>query len=946
MAGIGLGHHPLSSFLLKVTNRCNFDCARCYFRHHADQAYRKRPVDMSIETLVVLAGRLGEYARVHTLESVDILFHGGEPLIRGVSFFDQAVQILRDCLPVTCDPHFSLQTNASLITNEWVDCFHRNQLSVSVSLDGPRRAQDRHRRLVNGQSSFDLVMDRVRLLQEHRWGATVMSGALAVVDLRDDPDEVFAFHRSVGLPFVDYLWPDGTHDSPPPFLDDFRADTQYARWSSSVFDTWFQDGSGEPGIRFFENALALLFGGQSNTEGLGSGELSLVTIQTDGEIQDSDILAVAFENAGRFEPGFFVGRHCFDDVTSSVSYARRAQLYKADGLCLECRGCTWRDVCSGGMLPHRYGSRHGFDAPSVYCGNIKYLLRHIQDAAAIELARADSSPLGVVLSSDSPNAEPRGINEMENVSDFLACWDRPRDESFTHLPPVVGLRSHVNVDGDIDNPTAEIACKTARDFLSHLEIGVAEACDLLIHRLGLVTYSSCQGHELPDGRLRERDVGVLPRSEDELRWTRCVLTRMASAAHLMAPQGVTLLVEENALRDTSQGVLYRTLDLRFSSCGVIPPTEYFKATEATYDALVCVLRYWTRALPPHALAPDPPMPAEDAYSGVGTRRPAELGASAQLRFRSSATSSPEQREESERIRRSLCSREIERVDFSSGYCNVHLGASIYPDESEVVLRQATRSKVVVVHNHAWALLAWSHAIDRPELHDPSRSVWITRFDAHTDMMAPSLGVSSDGRSLTNLLTHDVFTGHSCATDIMSGAIAPGSFTLPFCYGRASVTLDYAAPDRVACESAEAYLPSGSYSLCGVRGACVFAPDSKALAILPKESGPLRWSVGLCGDKLPPRTHTFWILDVDCDYFNNSNDGSDFVPDGGSEADEIATRRLRELRDWLEALPRLPDLVTVSLSPDFCPAQYGLPAADALVRLLRSRLDSRGKPPQA
>jgi uncharacterized protein len=317
---------------------------------------------------------------------INILFHGGEPLLCDMGFYKHTVDRLRRTLP-QYSLSFCLQTNASLINNDWLSFFADNDISVSVSIDGPKIVQDENRRFANGSSSFDVVYRNIcNALASHN--ANVIEGALALVYLNSDPIEVFEFLKQLGIPRLDFLWPDGTHVCPPPDLERNETNTRYSRWLCKIFDKWFSDGTGKPEIRMFNNILALMFGGDSSVEGIGPGRLGLLTIHTDGEIQDSDVLSIAYEHAGRFGDGFYLKSHSFQSLFRSRPFVDRSTLHGVAGLCQTCLDCYWRQICGGGLLPHRYDG-NGFNAPSVYCDNIKFLLEHISNRVKQELSRAD-----------------------------------------------------------------------------------------------------------------------------------------------------------------------------------------------------------------------------------------------------------------------------------------------------------------------------------------------------------------------------------------------------------------------------------------------------------------------------------------------------------------------------------------------------------------------------
>lgn len=371
---------PIKSFLVKVTSRCNFNCDHCYYRNKADRSYLSRPEDMSLDIFTEFVERAAEYSEKHCLSDLEIVFHGGEPLIRGISFFSDALEVVEKRFGLLHRPSIGVQSNGSLLNGAIVDTFNRHNVSLSVSLDGPRTAQDRHRLFTGGQSSYDAVAQNCRDFLSNR-KCSKFSGILSVVDLRNDSFKVYAALKSFNPHGINFLLPDGTHDAPPPQItsDNCRHNTDYAHWLFPIFDAWLDAEGDGIEIGFFENIIRVMIGGQSKIEGLGEQGLSYLTIETDGEIRDSDILSLVSENASRFGEGKFLSKECFEKLQESEPFQLNMARYQKSALSSECKHCEWVTICGGGLLPHRFSKMNGFLNPSIYCGNLKALFTHIKD---------------------------------------------------------------------------------------------------------------------------------------------------------------------------------------------------------------------------------------------------------------------------------------------------------------------------------------------------------------------------------------------------------------------------------------------------------------------------------------------------------------------------------------------------------------------------------------
>lgn len=358
----------ITAFLVKVASRCNLDCDYCYVYHHADQSWRSMPRLLSDVHQDAFAKRLAEYAAAVGLSRVAVIFHGGEPLLAGVHRLVDFARKIRFAAPkVRVD--FGLQTNGLLATDAVLDELEAAGISVSLSMDGPREAHDLHRTTRKGRSSFDKVEAALERLKRR---PAAFAGVIAVIDTSVRPEQLLSFFADHEVPKLDFLLPDSHHDRPPPGRD---ADPDiYERWLIEAFDTWLDCYPHLP-VRTFEALLDVAAGLPSGTDAFGFGDVSLLSVETDGTWHDLDVLKVAGEGATRLV-GSVIDTPV-ERLASSAAIAAHRHLLTKSGLCDVCRVCDVVDVCGGGSVPHRHRDG-GFDNPTIYCGEMKALIRHVR----------------------------------------------------------------------------------------------------------------------------------------------------------------------------------------------------------------------------------------------------------------------------------------------------------------------------------------------------------------------------------------------------------------------------------------------------------------------------------------------------------------------------------------------------------------------------------------
>jgi uncharacterized protein len=382
---------PLNQFVLKVHSRCDLACDHCYVYQSADQSWRGRPMALADEVISQAGSRIAEHAAAHHLETVQVILHGGEPLLAGADRLRRIIATLESAVHDICRLDLRIHTNGVLLDEEFCELFAEHGVKVGISLDGDQAANDRHRRYADGRSSYAKVQQAIALLRSVRY-RDLYAGLLCTIDVRNDPLAVYQALIDLDPPRIDFLLPHATWDTPPPRT---RANaSEYANWLIAIFDRWTADGY-PTGIRTFESIISTLTGGGSLTEALGLGPSNLAVIETDGTYEQADSLKSAFDGAPA--TGFDVFRHAVDVVAQHPGIVARQQ--GRAGLCHTCQQCPVVTSCGGGLYAHRYRTGTAFANPSVYCEDLLELITHIQGTLPPTVAAPDGIPTHAVTAS-------------------------------------------------------------------------------------------------------------------------------------------------------------------------------------------------------------------------------------------------------------------------------------------------------------------------------------------------------------------------------------------------------------------------------------------------------------------------------------------------------------------------------------------------------------------
>jgi uncharacterized protein len=362
---------PFREFIVKVHSRCDLSCDYCYMYEMADQSWREQPRVMSPEIAKHAATRIGEHARVHQLPKIDLILHGGEPLLAGPRLIEDIVHATREAAGPGVLVTARIQTNGIGLNDTYLRLFAKLGVQVGVSLDGTAADHDRHRRFASGRGSHAAVSAGLERLRQPPF-RHLFNGLLCTIDLRSDPLAAYEALAAYEPPRIDFLLPHGTWAAPPPGRVPGAPDTPYADWLIRVFDHWY--GAPATEIRLFADIMHLILGGASSAELVGLAPSRMVVIETNGAIEQADTLKATFHGAGHTG---------LDVVSDPLDEAGRlpgivARQLGVDGLSADCQACPIRQVCGGGLYAHRYKPGTGFANPSVYCPDLMRLITHIR----------------------------------------------------------------------------------------------------------------------------------------------------------------------------------------------------------------------------------------------------------------------------------------------------------------------------------------------------------------------------------------------------------------------------------------------------------------------------------------------------------------------------------------------------------------------------------------
>jgi uncharacterized protein len=372
-------------FVKPAGDACNLACRYCYYLGKgpgdAKGAPRAMPEDL-------LESYIGQHVAASPDEVIRFSWHGGEPTVLGVGYFRKIVGIQRRLCPPGRPIANGLQTNGTLIDEEWGAFLAAEGFSVGLSLDGPREIHDRHRLTSDGRPSFDETMRGYDILRRHG----VPTDILCVVGAHNAgrPLEVYGFFREIGASFVTFLplverrsgRPGGVSAGtvPPEAWGDFLC---------AVFDEWEGRDIGRIKVQIVEEAARTAFGQEHSLCIFRPVCGDIPVVERNGDFYSCDHYVDAAHRLGNIREALLV-----ELLESPVQ--RAFGLAKLEKLPRVCRACDVRVMCNGECPKNRFAlAPDGEPGLNYLCAGYKKFFTHARpfvNAVGSEWRRQNSKP--------------------------------------------------------------------------------------------------------------------------------------------------------------------------------------------------------------------------------------------------------------------------------------------------------------------------------------------------------------------------------------------------------------------------------------------------------------------------------------------------------------------------------------------------------------------------
>ena len=370
---------PLYVMLKPAGAHCNLACKYCYYLEKNKLYPTAQRHLMSDE---ILEQFTREYIEAQTMSQVLFTWHGGEPLLRSIDFYRKALSLQQKYAGGRRIDNV-IQTNGTLLTDEWCEFFAQNHWLVGISIDGPQPYHDHYRLTAAGKPSWKKVMQGIKLLKKHgvEWNAMAVVNAYNA----NHPLEFYRFFKENGCQFLQFTpiverltrHEDGRTLASLADKDEISlseasvAPEQWGYFLCAIFDEWVRKDVGKIFVEIFDCTLA-------NWMGISPGICAYSkecghagVMEHNGDVYSCDHFVFPEYKLGNIRD------HSLIDMLYGEQQQEFSRL-KHSSLPRQCKECDMEFACHGECPKNRFmKDKYGDSGLNYLCPGYYHYYQHV-----------------------------------------------------------------------------------------------------------------------------------------------------------------------------------------------------------------------------------------------------------------------------------------------------------------------------------------------------------------------------------------------------------------------------------------------------------------------------------------------------------------------------------------------------------------------------------------
>jgi uncharacterized protein len=350
------------SLLIKPASfDCNLRCQYCFYLKK-NEIYGGKSHHMNPQVLECM---VRSYMALD-MPMYSFCWQGGEPTVMGLDFYKEAIRLMQKYGRGGKQVSNALQTNGTLIDDEWAKFFRDYSFLLGISVDGPAELHDKFRKTCTGEGSHALVMRGMDALKRNKAEFNVLT--LVSQSNVKHPLEVYRYLRDdLGIKFMQYIEciEFGKDGKLLPFC---ISGPEWGEFLCQVFDEWYKYDRYEVSVRHFDSVLFKMLEGNANVCAMGRDCREYLVVENNGDIYPCDFFVEP-----RFKLGNIMSGNWRDFLNSPIYEEFGARKRNSDELCM---ACPWFDLCAGCCPKNRADRGEDARCLSVLCAGWKMFYEH------------------------------------------------------------------------------------------------------------------------------------------------------------------------------------------------------------------------------------------------------------------------------------------------------------------------------------------------------------------------------------------------------------------------------------------------------------------------------------------------------------------------------------------------------------------------------------------
>ena len=361
---------------------CNLDCTYCFYLEK-ENLYARDGRDFRMRD-DVLENYIRQFIQTQPTDIVQFAWQGGEPTLLGVPFFERVIELQKKYGNGKTIEN-GLQTNGTLLDDNWGEFLARNKFLVGLSIDGPEELHDVYRVDKGGQPTFARVMRGLSFLKKHG----VEFNTLTVINRKNSyrANEVYRFLKEIGskylqfIPIVEQLASEPNSDGLVLLKPYARQKTEVSEWSveplqfgrflQKIFDSWVLQDVGRVFVQIFDVALESWYGVPQSLCVFAPECGRALVVEHNGDLYSCDHFVYPENRLGN------IMERAMESLITSPQQSRFGSA-KATALPSDCQECDVRFACNGECPKHRFAQTAAGEYGLNYlCAGYKHFFHHI-----------------------------------------------------------------------------------------------------------------------------------------------------------------------------------------------------------------------------------------------------------------------------------------------------------------------------------------------------------------------------------------------------------------------------------------------------------------------------------------------------------------------------------------------------------------------------------------